>query len=86
MPLATFLGVFVGHPEKTSKVKKTRFCVGRLLICSVVGRFWLNSRSDIGVFWRLGNVFAGLLFFFLFMRKFCHSDLAGHRQNGPQGG
>jgi len=44
--------------------------VGRLFIFSVLGRFWLNSRSDIGVFWRLGDVFAGLLCFFLFMYHF----------------
>ena len=80
------LGVLFGHPEKTSKIEKTRFCVRRLLIFSVLGNSWLNSKSDIGVFWRLGGVFAGLLCLFLYMRDCCHSGLAGHRQDGPQGG
>ena len=79
-------GVLFGHPEKTSKIEKTRFCVRRLFIFSVLGCSWLNSKSDIGVFRRFGDVFAGLLCFFLFMHHFCHFDLAGHRQDGPQGG
>ena len=53
-------GNFLGHLEKTSKIRKTKFCVRRLLICSVLGRFWLNSKSDIDFVWRLGHVFACL--------------------------
>ena len=52
MPLATFGGNLVGHPEKTSKTEETMFCVGRLLI--FVGSRAFLAEFEIGHWFLFG--------------------------------